>query len=861
MYSFKVNGKEIHTEKDISLMKFLREELNLVSVKNGCSEGFCGTCSVLLDGRLMKSCVLKTSKLEGKSVHTLEGFSPLEKNVYAHAFEKMGAVQCGFCTPGMIVAAKALIDAKPNPTREECSAAIKGNICRCTGYVKIVDAMMYAAELIRTGTDPLRIDAGRPVDSGVYRDVIKVDAKAKALGEGVYVDDLKMDGMLYGKALRTKYPRARVLSIDTSAASALPGVAAVLTAGDIPGLRNCGHLVKDWPAMIMAGEETRYVGDSVALVAAESEDILQQALDLIKVDYEELTPISDPFEALKEDAPKLHDKGNLLSFQQLKRGDAETALKNSQYTVKYSFSTPWTEHAFLEPECALAYPMADGVEVITSDQGVYDDRREIASLLGIDAEKVRIRAAYVGGGFGGKEDMSVQHHAGLLAYVLKQPVKVRLTRAESLIVHPKRHPMFMDFELGCDDKGHLTGLKARIVSDTGAYASLGGPVLQRACTHAAGPYNYQNVDIEGRAAYTNNVPCGAFRGFGVTQSLFAMESCLNALAAKAGLDPWEMRRRNALKPGDIMPNGQIADDTTAYLETLEAVKSDYYKYLNDDNYYVGIASALKNAGLGVGVPDTGRCELQVIDGVVHIRSSASDMGQGIHTVMLQVFCQTTGLTAADALVEKPDTALTPNSGTTTASRQTVFTGEAVRLASLDLKAALGETGALSALNGRKFFGEYAFKSDPMGSDKPNPVSHVAYGYATQVFVLDRAGKVVKVIAAHDMGRAINPKGTEGQIEGGVVMGLGYALTETFRNENSVPKFKFATLGLFRSTEVPEIETRLIQASENDLSYGAKGIGEIVVVPAAPALQNAYFQKDGVFRTSLPLEDTFYRKKK
>ncbi len=856
MYRFKVNGNDVSTEKDTTLMKFLREELNLFSVKNGCSEGFCGTCSVLVDGKLMKSCVLKTSKLEGKLINTLEGFSAREKKVYAHAFEKMGAVQCGFCTPGMLVATKALIDVNPDPTREECASAIKGNICRCTGYVKIVDSMLYAAKIMREGTEP-----EEQTESGVNKDVLKVDARSKALGDPVYVDDMSMDGMIYGKALRTKYPRARVISIDTADAKRLPGVVGVLLAEDIPGERNCGHLVKDWPALIKTGEETRYVGDSVALVAAESEEILEEALKLIKVEYEELKPVSDPFEALKEDAPKIHEKGNQLSFQQLKRGNADKALEESKYKVKYSFKTPWTEHAFLEPECALAYPAADGVEVITSDQGIYDDKREIASLLGIEPEKVRVKAAMVGGGFGGKEDMSVQHHAALLSYLFKNPVKVRLTRAESLIVHPKRHPMYMDFELGCDEEGKLTGLKARIVSDTGAYASLGGPVLQRACTHAAGPYNYQNVDIEGRAAYTNNVPCGAFRGFGVTQSIFALESCLNALAEKVGVDPWEMRRRNALKPGDEMPNGQIADESTAYLETLESVKEDYYKYLNNPDYYVGIASGLKNAGLGVGVPDTGRCEIEVIDGIAHLRSSASDMGQGIHTIMMQVFCETTGLNSKSALVEKPDTFFTPNSGTTTASRQTVFTGEAVRQASLELKKDLESVNDISELNGKKYFGEYSFKSDPMGSDKKNPVSHVAYGYATQLVVLDKEGKVVKVIASHDMGKAINIKGAEGQIEGGVVMGLGYALTENFKSVNSVPEVKFGTLGLLRSTQVPEIKSIIIGKNQNELAYGAKGIGEIVVVPEAPACQNAYYNKDGIFRTSLPLTDTYYNKPK
>lgn len=856
MFAFKVNGKETIAAQDMGLMKYLREELGLTSVKNGCSEGACGTCSVLVDGKLTKACVLTTAKVAGKSVETLEGFTEREKEVYAYSFEKAGAVQCGFCTPGMIVATKALIDVNPDPTEEDCKKGIRGNICRCTGYVKIVDAMLMAAKILREGTP-----VGSSDKSGVYHSVPRVDARAKALGTGKYVDDYRIDGMVYGKALRTRFPRATVLSIDISEAAALPGVIGAYTAKDIPGHRYIGHLVKDWPAMIDIGETTRYIGDSVALVVAETEEILEEALGLIKVEYEELKPITSPAESLAEDAPKIHEKGNQLSFQQLKRGDAEKALKESAHVVDITFNTPATDHAFLEPECAIGIPVGDGLEVITASQGIYDEQREVAEVCGIPVDKVRIRSAYVGGGFGGKEDMVVQHHAGLLAYLVQKPVKVRFSRAESLAIHPKRHPMEMHFTVGCDENGILQGMKARIVSDTGAYASLGGPVLQRACTHAAGPYNYHNVDIEGRAAYTNNPPSGAFRGFGVTQSCFAMESCLNALADKVGISPWEIRRRNAIKPGDELPNGQIADNGTAYLETLEAVKDEFDKYWNDPSYAVGLASGMKNAGLGVGVPDTGRCNIAIKNGKAHLRSSAACIGQGIGTIMLQVLCETTGLTMDQVVVENPDTKYTPNSGTTTASRQTVFTGEAVRTAALQLKEQLDKGKSLAELEGELYKGEYSFKSDPMGSDKPNPVSHVSYGFATQMVVLDKAGKLVKVVAAHDLGRAINPVAAEGQIEGGVVMGLGYALTEDFKLEASVPKVKYGTLGLFKSTQIPEVRAVLVEKNDDSLAFGAKGIGEITTVPTAPAVQNAYFNLDRSFRTRLPLENTFYRKSK
>lgn len=471
----------------------------------------------------------------------------------------------------------------------------------------------------------------------------------------------------------------------------------------------------------------------------------------------------------------------------------------------------------------------------------------------MEKDQVRVKSAYVGGGFGGKEDMSVQHHAALLAYVLKKPVQVTLSRQESINISTKRHPMKIEMTTCCDENGILTGMKCKIYADTGAYASLGGPVLQRACTHAAGPYNYQNIDIEGIAVYTNNPVGGAFRGFGVTQSAFAIEANINQLAELTGLSPWEIRYRNAIRPGQVLPNGQIADEGTALVETLEAVKDEYF-----NNKIVGIACAMKNAGVGVGLPDIGKCRLTVEDGKVRIRTSAACIGQGMATVCLQMLCETTGLTADKVIVDSPDTGITPNSGTTTASRQTVFTGEATRVTSLELKKQL-ETKTLEELEGWDYEGQYSGITDKLGSDKPNPVSHVAYGYATQIVILDENGKVKKVTAAHDVGRAINPKALEGQIEGGVVMGLGYGLTEIMPIEKGVPKVKFGTLGLFRATNTPEIEAVIVEKNKEELAYGAKGVGEIVVIPTAPAIQNAYFKYDGEFRTSLPLQKTAYRK--
>ena len=853
VYTFTVNGQKIETSEEKNLLDFLRDNLGLISVKNGCKEGACGTCTVLIDGKAMKSCIFTTKKIDGKEIKTIEGFSEREKAVFAYAFTECGAVQCGFCIPGMVVAAKSLFLKTLNPTREEVKKALVGNICRCTGYVKIEEAILLAAKLFREKLEIPAVECAGLVGTHVHR----IDGVVKTLGTAKYAEDYKIDGMYYGSAVRTKYPRAKVLSIDYSEALKLEGVLGVLTAEDVPGKNNIGHLefISDWDALIPVGGITRYIGDAVALVAAKDKKTLEEAKKLVKVEYEELEGLFTIEEAMADGAPLIHSKpNNVLVREVLKRGDYEGALLNSKYKVTNVYETPATEHAYLEPESALAMPDGNGgIEIHTSSQSVYDEQREIARLLGLERDQVRVKSAYVGGGFGGKEDMSVQHHAALLAYVLKKPVQVTLSRQESINVSTKRHPMKIEMTTCCDENGILTGMKCKIYADTGAYASLGGPVLQRACTHAAGPYNYQNIDIEGIAVYTNNPVGGAFRGFGVTQSAFAIESNINQLAELIGISPWEMRYRNAIRPGQVLPNGQIADEGTALVETLEAVKEEYF-----NNEIVGIACAMKNSGVGVGLPDIGRCRLTVQDGKVRIRTSAACIGQGMGTVCMQILCETTGLTTDKIVVDSPDTGITPNSGTTTASRQTVFTGEATRVASLELKKQL-ETKTLEELEGWDYEGQYSGITDKMGSDKPNPVSHVAYGYATQIVILDKDGKVQKVTAAHDIGHAINPKALEGQIEGGVVMGLGYGLTEIMPVEKGMPKVKFGTLGLFRATNIPEIKTVIVEKNKAELAYGAKGVGEIVVIPTAPALQNAYFKYDGEFRTSLPLQKTAYRR--
>lgn len=845
-----INGQEVAVDPERKLIDILRRDLRLKSVKDGCSEGACGTCTVIIDGKATKACVQKSGRLEGKHIVTVEGLSPREKDVFVYAFGEVGAVQCGFCIPGMVMCGKALIDVNPTPTRLEITAAIRNNICRCTGYKKIIDGIALAAELLRDDK-PIPVVGGY---RGVGEHCQRVNVKTKVLGTGKYTDDLDdvdLPGMCYGSAIRSAYPRAVVKAIHTEKAKALPGVVCVLTAEDIPGSVKVGHLKIDWDTLIPVGTTTHYLGDAIVMVAAETPEILAEAKKLVDIEYEELPPLTCAAEALAEGAPLVHPSAgtNILAHEHLVRGDADAVIAASKYKVTHHFETPWTEHAFLEPECAVAMPFDDGVFIYSSDQGIYDTRRETALMLGLPEEKVVVENCFVGGGFGGKEDVTVQHLAALVAYVSKRICKVKLTRQESILIHPKRHQFSMDLTTACDENGKLTAMKLVAVTDNGAYASLGGPVLQRACTHAAGPYNYQTIDIEGTAVYTNNPPAGAFRGFGVTQTIFATELNLNKLAEMAGIDPWEIRYRNAIRPGEVLPNGQIADPATGLVETLEAVKDVYYQ----SGPYVGIACALKNSGVGVGLP--------------------------IEAIKWHM----------------PNTATSPDAGTTSGSRQTTLTGEAARRAAKDLRrdlfrvngltyeeksrpsdylegvtveqespatAAVRFTGSdLDALSGREYIGEYLGKTDKMGADVANPVSHVAYGYATHVCILNEDGTIRKMVAAHDVGRVVNRKSLEGQIEGGTIMGCGYALSEQYPLDHCKPTAKYGTLGLMRADKAPDVEAIAIEKEGVDVAYGAIGVGEITSIPTAPAVAGAYYKWNGKFQTAIPLEGTPYSRKK
>ena len=858
MSTFFVNGKEVTVAKKQKLLRYLRDELRLTSVKDGCSEGACGACTVLIEGEPCRACIPDTERLEGKHVLTVEGLSDFEKAAFTFAFGEAGAVQCGFCIPGMVLCGKGLLDKCPDPTEAQIRFAIRNNYCRCTGYVKIVAAIRLAGQILREGKIPLPSTTDWRIGSRVHR----LDVEEKVLGYGKYPDDYYLDGMCYGSAVRSKYPRARLRGIDPSAALRLPGVIGVYTAADIPGEIKVGHLKHDQYTLIPVGGLIHYLGDPLCLVVAETQEILEKAKKLVKIDYEVLPAVHNIQEAATDKELVFDEETtNVQAYKHVSRGNATEAIAKAKHVISHHFETPWTEHAFLEPECAVAYIDDDGdVFLYTTDQSSHTTLHECTMVLG--DKKCKVQNALVGGGFGGKEDMSVQHHAAMLARLTGRAVKVKLSRQESLLVHPKRHHFEMDFTIGCDENGKILGVKAKVASDTGAFASLGGPVLERACTHAAGPYAYENFEIEGTAYYTNNPPAGAFRGFGVTQTCFAIETLLNMMADEIGISPWEIRMRNAIRPWGVLPNGQIVDDSTGLVETLEVIKP-YYDEAVAAGKPVGLACAMKNAGVGVGIPDTGRCKLIVeADGKLHIYTGASCIGQGLGTVLVQMIVSNTDLSRDDIVYERSNTWIAPDSGDTSGSRQTLVTGEACRRACEKLMEAKKQVSSLADLEGQVFYGEYLAKTDPLGANVPNPVSHVAYGYATQLCILDpKTGLVEQMVAAHDVGKAINPLSCEGQIEGGVVMSMGYALTEQYQFDNNCkPINKYGTLGLFRAHQTPPIKAIVVDKPGLNVACGAIGIGEITSIPTAPAIVDAYYRLDGERRYELPLCNTPYERK-
>ena len=910
-----VNGSAVVVDEQPGemLSDLLRYRLGLTGTKIGCNELECGACTVVVNGRPLMSCSYPATKVAGKEVITIEGLaktqpSPAGVHPLQDAFVKYGAVQCGFCTPGQLMTAYALLRANPDPSEEDIKAALKDTLCRCGSYRGIVRAIQAAARSLTSGL-PVELPRDIPVSRIPHRSVgtlvPRMDGMDKATGNALYTDDLAFPGMLHARVKRAMVPSAVVRSIDVSRARALPGVASVLTAVDLPGERCHGIIVQDWPILVGVGEKVRTVGDALALVAAESRDVASRALDLIDVELDALPVVSGPVEALQSSAPAIFPQGNLLKHIEVRKGDVALGFANADVVLEHTFHTPSYDHAFLEPECSIARPTSEGrMEVYVGSQIPYDDRRQVAAALGVPQSQVRIVGQLVGGGFGGKEDIAGQIHAALLARATRRPVKLLFDRRESLLVHPKRHATQIRVKIGSTRDGRLTACETELYGDTGAYASLGEKVMTRATTHSSGPYEVPNVKADCFAAFTNNPPAGAFRGFGVLQSAFAIESAMDMLAERLRLDPVEIRRINALRAGSVTNTGQALRESVGLRECIERVASEMMRLAGPDPFVAkqlpgtphlrrawGFAVAYKNTGLGGGAPDVAASEVELFrDGTFEVRCSSAELGQGLPTVLQLIAAEELCVAPERVRVLLSDTDLTPDGGPTTASRQTYVTGNSVRQSAAALRALVAAEvsrslatpaegirftdGAVLA-GGRSFaFSELAQRMSAAGHEPRVSASysapstqplgeggdmHFAFSFAAQaaeVEVDTRTGqvRVTRIVTANDVGAAINPLGLRAQIEGGAVMGLGHALTERFIVEGGyVLTDHLARYRIPAITDVPEIVSIVVEHPVESGPFGAKGVGEIVSIPTAPAITNALFNAVGVRVDRLPID--------
>jgi len=848
---FVLNGVEASVGDHPHLMSALRDELDVLSPKDGCApSGQCGCCTVLLDGKARVSCQTSMERVSGATVVTLEGLSSDEAGLYADTFAACGALQCGFCTPGIIMRAKSLIDKKGSAlTREETAGHMGAQLCRCTGYIKILDAV----EMLAAGEVPVALPTG-----GIGSRGIKYEARELSIGARPFIDDLRPAGLLHGAVHLCEYARADVLALDTTAAEAAPGVKRVITAADVPGELRVGLIHKDWPIFIPVGGRTSYLGDVLALVVADSREAARSAARLVEVTYSPLDAMVDPPAVVDSAQDAVWGiEGNVLSRSSYERGDVNvaTALASSDHVVLETFQTQRIDHAFLEPESTMAVPTLDdaggpeSLYVYSGGQGVWDDRDDIARVLGVEPSRVTVELVSNGGAFGGKEDMSNQGQTALAAWLTGCPVRTTFSREESFLVHTKRHPIRMTYDVGCDSTGKLTAVRARMLGDSGPYASVGMKVLERAAGHASGPYVVPVIDVEAVAVRTNNSVCGAFRGFGANQAQFAMEGCMDRLAEQVGISGWEIRSRNVIEPGVVWGPGQIMDEgCIGARQCLDAVKSDYDAAVGA-GHPVGVGLGLKNSGLGNGFDELARAVVRFTEsGRVEVRHCWTEMGQGIHTVALQVAVEELGVDPdlVDVIV---DTTRDLGAGQTTGSRGTLMGAGSVADA---CRAAISDGCRLEI----DYEGQYRVDwTNSLEEGVEHPLIHSAFGYAAQLVILDAdTGEVTHVVAAHDVGRAVNPMLCEGQIEGAVHMGLGYALTEGFPcDEVGRPtNTTLRSLDIIRPKDMPPVQVILVEAPQPRSPYGIKGVGEIGLVPTAGAVAAALHALDGQWRTVLPM---------
>ena len=853
MTIFELNGKSVEVVGEHAhQLGALRDELEILSAKDGCSpSGQCGCCTVIMDGKARISCQLSVERAEGSSIQTLEGIDPEEIDRMGQTFAACGALQCGFCTPGIMVRTKVLVDKKGEKLEREYAARHLGaHLCRCTGYIKILDAV----ECLAKGELP---DLGE--ETGIGASQIKYEAEDLAIGRRPFIDDLEAEGLLHGAFKLSDHARAEIISIDVAKAEAHQGVVRVITAADVPGELKVGLIHKDWPVFIPVGGRTSYLGDVIAMVVAETREIARSAAELIDVSYSELPPITNPIEAIRSEENAVWGlDGNILSTSTYQRGDVDAAWAECTHVVSETFQTQRVDHAFLEPESTLAtFDTEQKLYIYSGGQGIWDDRNDIARVLGIDQKELTVELVSNGGAFGGKEDMSNQAQTALAAWLLQKPVKTTLSREESFLIHTKRHPIRLEYKAGCDVEGKLKALSVQMVGDSGPYASVGMKVLERAAGHAGGPYVIPNIEVEAVAARTNNSVCGAFRGFGANQAQFAMEGVMDRLAEMAGISGWEIRNRNVITSGSTWGPGQIMDDGALGARAcLEAIKPAYDQAILAGRA-VGVGLGLKNSGLGNGFKEIAKAVIRFTEnGRVQVRHCWTEMGQGVHTVALQVAAEELGVSPEliDVLV---DTSRELGAGQTTGSRGTLMGAGAVQDACL--KAIEG---------GRKigidYEGEYRVDwTNSLAENVANPIIHSTFGYAAQLVIIDPAsGKIERVVAAHDVGKAVNPLLCEGQIEGAVHMGLGYALTEGFPcDEVGRPKnLTLKSLNIIRPKDMPDVDVILVESPEPNSPYGIKGVGEIGLVPTAGAVAAALQAHDGLWRNELPMENISNRER-
>jgi len=893
-----VNNKRYRVKSDPnrSLLDYLRDDLGLTGAKNGCDQkGVCGACTVIVNGKAVKSCQLKLSQLDNAHILTVEGLSngkslhPLQE-----AFIRKGAVQCGFCTPGMIMASKALLDENPHPTRDDIVAALRGNLCRCGTYKKVIAAVQKAAKVIATQKNYEKERMEPAVSADIGAPLIPKMAEEKATGRLKFAGDLPVTDVVFAKIVWSRYPHALIKKVDISRAVALPEVITVLTAEDIPGKNAFGGIHADQP--VLAEERVRYLGDPVALVVATSRVAAEQGRDLVEVEYEPLEPIYDPQEALAADAPHLFSQGNLVCKFSLTRGQVEEGFRRSDLVVEGPFSTPAVEHAYMEPEAGIGEWDQGKVTVRAACQYPQTIQQQIAVVLGLPVKMVRVISHPTGGAFGGKTDISIHALLALGAFVTHRRVRIVLSREESLRTSVKRHPMTMDYRMGLRRDGHIEAISGSIIANCGAYETFSIPVMEQATAFATGPYTVPHVAIESRGAFTNTPPSSAFRGFGIPQPTFAVESLLDEAARKLDISPLEIRRINAVRQGDHTVTEQLLGPDTHLVDTLDAIEQDYLAASQEvagrPGRGVGIACGYKNVGLGLGERDYANAEIEVLaDGKILLRVGAIDLGQGSSTILAQIAAHALGVSYADVSVEMGDTASDPDARETNASRQTVMSGNAVLHAVDSLKEAIAKLAAiyypqlkgnivikerniidnegqridLAQLaqsvhaDGERLLGKGMYlapQTVPLGQEGGRP-NYPTFGFFANLAIVrvdEQTGRVSveKLISAYDVGKAINRLTLEGQIEGGAIMGMGYALSEKYIDHGPSQTSNLAQCGVPRISSLPaKLEARLIEKGDSLGPYGAKGVGEMAMVAVAPAITNAIYDACQVRVVDLP----------